>query len=368
MKILLSRILLVLILPLIDYYVFRKLKKSFPRIFESKKNTFIYWSISIILIGFMLVFSVIENYKFREFMWPVFTTIVVFILLIFVPKTIAAILFLISDFFGLFLTEMRRLKLRKIIIRIILVLVVAIEIIILSGVFHGRFNFKVLEKEVRFYNLPENFDNYRIVHLSDLHLGSFLYHRSRIKKIVEIVNSLNPDLIVFTGDLVNNSTSEAWNFIDILKDLSAKDGIVAVTGNHDYGTYVNWNCDIKLENNFLSLKHFYDSIGAKLLLNENISIKRGAKPIFIAGIESSGIPPFDKLGDVEKALNDIPKDAFVVMLSHDPSFWRTELLDYSGIDLTLSGHTHSMQVGLFSERFNIRWSPVKYLYREWHGK
>lgn len=368
MKILLSRILLVLILPVIDYYVFRKIKNHFPGFFENKKNAYIYWTISIFLIGFMLVFSVIENYKFREFMWPVFTTIVVFILIVFAPKAIAALFFLISDFFGLFLNKNRRAKLGKIMLRIIFVLVIITEIIILSGVFYGRFNFKVLEKEVVFCNLPEKFDNYRIVHLSDLHLGSFVYHRSRIIKIVEIVNSLEPDLIVFTGDLVNNTTQEAWRFIDILKNLSSPDGIIAVTGNHDYGTYVNWNCAIKKEKNFLSLKQFYDSIGAALLLNENIALSRGEQRIFISGIESSGIPPFDKLGDVEQALYGISEDDFVIMLSHDPSFWRNELLNFSEIDLTLSGHTHSMQLGIYSERLNFKWSPVKWLYSDWHGK
>ncbi len=367
MKILLSRILLIIILPIIDIYVYKKIISILPRELNKRKFRIIYWSISIFLLAFMLIFSVTANYKFRELLWTPFTAVVVLVLIVFIPKVFASVLFLISDFTGIFISRDNSKKLKRYILVFSLIIGVIVEITVLIGVFYGRFNYKVEEYRIEFSELPESFDNYRIVHLSDLHLGSFKLHKSKIAEVVEIVNSLEADLIVFTGDLVNNTTNEAWEFYDILKEISATDGFIAITGNHDYGTYVSWNSEEEFENNFTDLKRFYESMGAKLLLNENIVITRGEESIYIAGIESSGKPPFDELGDIDKALNGIPENSFIIMLSHDPSYWRSNILNYPEINLTLSGHTHSFQLGIYSERYNIRWSPIKYIYDEWHG-
>ncbi len=350
-----------------DYYVFRKLKTTLP-VLKNRYTQIIYWLISFSLIGFLILFSLLSDHKTKDLLWSGFTTVSILLLLVYIPKTIAALLFLIADIFSLIIKSDRINKIiRKILLIIFIVTTGLIELSIIYGVFYGRFNYKKPVYEILDSQIPPNFDNYRIVHLSDLHLGSFSKQSKRLDEIIEITNSLEPDLIVFTGDLVNNTTKEAWRFQKNLAKLSAKDGIIAVTGNHDYGTYVTWDSDDDFHANFESLKEFYESIGATLLLNEHINISRGNQEIYIAGIESSGMPPFDELGDIDKSLEDIPENAFVIMLSHDPSYWRSTILKYPEVNLTLSGHTHSMQMGLWSERLGLKWSPIKYMYREWHG-
>lgn len=367
MTLLLSRLFLILILPAIDIYVFRKITKLFPPFAKNKTAKILYWLTSFVIIAIMLAFSIIEYYKFREFMWPVFTTNVALLMIVYIPKAIAAIFFLITDLLKLFVSEVLLSKIWKINLIAIISLSVIFELLIVKGILFDRFNFKLYEKELHFTNLPKDFDNYRIIHLSDLHLGSFIHHKSQVKKLMDIINSQNPDLILFTGDLVNNTSREAKVFVDILSKMNAKDGIIAVTGNHDYGTYVQWNTEAQIQENFDMLIDFYDKIGATLLLNENIKIEIEDSKIYIAGIESSGSPPFDKLGDIEKSIFGIPENSFTIMLSHDPSFWEEEIIKYPEIDLTLSGHTHSMQLGIYSENLNLRWSPISLLYKKWHG-
>ncbi len=257
---------------------------------------------------------------------------------------------------------LRRLKYAKIITQIILTAV--FTSIIFHGIFYGRFDFKLKVYELKFYNLPQEFNNYKIVHISDLHLESFRNNQDKLKESIDIINDLNPDIIVFTGDLVSNLTAEAFGFENILSQLNAKDGVFAVTGNHDYGTYVKWSDDKLKEQNFNQLKDFYSKINWNLLLNENIQIKRNTSKLVIAGIESSGKPPFGGNADINHALMNTREEDFVVLLSHDPSYWKLEILKYKNIMLTLSGHTHSMQIACC----NNKYSPSALVYKEWYGE
>jgi uncharacterized protein len=368
MKILLSHILLAIILPIIDIYVFIKLRKNLNLSFRRRYFTAIYWLSSLLLIGFMIFFSFAKSHRTIEIIWPIFSIVSLLLIMIYIPKTLAFTSYIISDIGSLFIksVKIKRLLNKSLLIGFIIIIGI-FELSILYGVFYGRFNFQTPEYKINDSQIPASFENYRIVHLSDLHLGSFVYHKNRVSQIVEIVNSLEPDLIVFTGDLVNNTTREAWIFRDELAKLNAKDGIIAVTGNHDYGTYVTWDNNSQFEDNFNDLIRFYESIGAKLLLNDTHVIERNGQQIYIAGIESSGMPPFDELGDLNEAVKTIPDDAFVVLLSHDPSYWQSRVINYPQINLTLSGHTHSMQLGIWCKSLDIKWSPVKFLYPEWHG-
>ena len=209
--------------------------------------------------------------------------------------------------------------------------------------------------------IPESFNGYKIVQLSDFHIGTYASSPKTVEKIVKKVNSLNPDLIVFTGDLINTSSSEINKFEDIISQLKAKDGVISVLGNHDYCLYKSYVAPDSPEKELSKLVATENRIGWKLLRNDNLQIKRGADRIAIIGVENAGGESFTDRSDLTKALSGIPENEFKILLSHDPSHWRREVLPKSNIDLMLAGHTHAMQ-------FKIgNWSPSKYSYPEWGG-
>jgi predicted MPP superfamily phosphohydrolase len=186
-----------------------------------------------------------------------------------------------------------------------------------------------------------------------------------INKAVEIINSENPDLIVLTGDLVNNTANEVDGFENTFLKLKAKDGKLSILGNHDYGDYFPWKNTSDKNNNLIQLKNKHSQIGFKLLLNSNISIQKNVDSIIIAGVENWGKPPFSQFGNLTKALQNTSSNNFVILLSHDPSHWKEKITDKTNIELTLSGHTHAMQAGI---KFgNFQWSPVSLKYKEWGG-
>ena len=209
--------------------------------------------------------------------------------------------------------------------------------------------------------IPESFKGYKIVQLSDFHIGTYALSPKTVEKIVKKVNSLNPDLIVFTGDLVNTSSTEINQFEDVLSHLKAKDGVLSVLGNHDYCLYKNYVAPDSPENELSKVVANEKKMGWNLLRNDNLQIKRGNDSITIIGVENAGGKSFTDRADLKKALLGVPANEFKILLSHDPSHWRREVLPKSNIDLMLAGHTHAMQ-------FKIgNWSPSKYSYPEWGG-
>ena len=209
--------------------------------------------------------------------------------------------------------------------------------------------------------IPESFNDYKIVQLSDFHIGTYASSPKTVEKIVKRVNSLHPDLIVFTGDLVNTSSEEINQFENILSQFKAKDGVLSVLGNHDYCLYKSYVAPDSPEKELSKLVATEKKIGWRLLRNDNIQIKRGNDSIAIIGVENAGGKSFTDRADLKKALSGIPENEFKILLSHDPSHWRREVLPKSDIDLMLAGHTHAMQ-------FKIgNWSPSKYSYPEWGG-
>ena len=209
--------------------------------------------------------------------------------------------------------------------------------------------------------IPESFNGYKIVQLSDFHIGTYASSPKTVDKIINKVNSLNPDLIVFTGDLVNTSSSEINQFEDVLVKLKAKDGVISVLGNHDYCLYRSYVAPDSPEKELSKLVATEKKIGWELLRNDNLQIKRGNDSIAIIGVENAGGTSFTDRADLKKALSGVPENEFKILLSHDPSHWRREVLPKSNIDLMLAGHTHGMQ-------FKIgNWSPSKYSYPEWGG-
>ncbi len=209
--------------------------------------------------------------------------------------------------------------------------------------------------------LPEDFDGYRIVQLSDLHLGTLHGREEVVRDIVAKVNSCHPDLVVFTGDLVNYHAAELEEFREILCGMKARDGIVSIMGNHDYAQYFRWPTPSDSVADIRLLQNTQKAIGWYLLLNENRIIRRGNDSIAIIGVENDGKPPFPSLADMKKARAGVKEGVFQILLSHDPTHWRREVLSETDIPLTLSGHTHGMQFMLFG------FSPSSWFYDEWGG-
>lgn len=238
-------------------------------------------------------------------------------------------------------------------------------LVILHSIFRTLYRFKIYRIKIKFEDLPSSFEGLRIVHISDLHLGSFRSRYHILERAVKIINHLEPDFIFFTGDLVNNHAWELKGWQTVLKELSAKMGKYAVLGNHDYGDYGNWKSEERKLANFESIKYFYKKIDFKLMLNEAVSIEKEGQKIAILGVENWGNPPFKQYGDLKKAMKSIVNISFKILLSHDPSHWNEEVTEKTNIALTLSGHTHGMQAGINIKSKN--WSPIQYKYKQWAG-
>ena len=231
----------------------------------------------------------------------------------------------------------------------------------LYGILFGWKKVSVDRIAVSSDRIPESFDGYRIVQLSDFHIGTYASAPGCVDRIVDKVNSLKPDLIVFTGDLVNTSSSEIEEFTEVLSRLRAKDGVYSVLGNHDFCLYRRYSGEDTPAKQLENVVRHEKEIGWKLLRNESVQIVCGNDSIALIGVDNAGSRGFIDRSDLKKATKGLPEDEFKILLSHDPSHWRREVLPKSDIDLMLAGHTHAMQFKLFG------WSPSAWTYPEWGG-
>lgn len=217
---------------------------------------------------------------------------------------------------------------------------------ILFGAIKGKENFKVKEVTFTSANLPEVFDGYRVMQLSDIHSGSWKGNPEALKKAIDLCNKQNADLALFTGDLVNSRSDELLEFTEIFSELKTKDGVYSVLGNHDYGTYVKWNSEADRIANIDSLIARENRMGWRMLNNSHTIIRRGNDSIAVIGVENSGRPPFPDYARLKEASAGT-EGMFQILMSHDPTHWRRQILPESDIELTLSGHTHDMQITFF---------------------
>ncbi|WP_291870159.1 metallophosphoesterase [Maribacter sp.] len=237
---------------------------------------------------------------------------------------------------------------------------------LLYGMYKGKYNFKVLKYNLEYDDLPDAFDGYKITQISDVHSGSF-DNREKIEYAIDLINKQKSDVLLFTGDMVNNKAEEMYPWKDLFATLEAKDGKFSVLGNHDYGDYVSWETDELKEANLEELKTLQKEIGFDLLLNESRYLTKGDDKIALVGVENWGKGGFKKAGDLGKAAAEINKDDFKILMSHDPSHWEQKVInDPYHYHLTLSGHTHGMQFGIEIPGW-IKWSPVKWRYTYWAG-
>lgn len=231
----------------------------------------------------------------------------------------------------------------------------------------NKYNYQLRFQGLSFTNLPAAFKGLKIVHISDIHCGSFT-DKASVEKGINLVMQQSPDLIVFTGDLVNDRAAEMDGYKEIFSRLRAPMGVYSILGNHDYGDYVRWPINgVSKEENLSRLIRVHEELGWKLLMNEHVVLEREGEQIALLGVENwSAKSNFPKRGRMDLAYRGTENYPFKILLSHDPSHWEAEVQpDYSDIDLVLSGHTHGMQFGV--EIPGFRWSPVQYVYRQWAG-
>ena len=233
------------------------------------------------------------------------------------------------------------------------------------GITWGRFNYTLRSHVMRFERLPASFDGVRIVQISDFHIGSFLDYVDEVEEAVEFINAQHADLLFFTGDFVNNVSSEMEAFLPTLRKLTSTMGKYSILGNHDYGEYVPWPSLEEKQRNLQTLIELQKDLGFLVLLNDHQRIGLGGEHIELLGVENWGLPPFPQYGDLQKARMGVEPDTFAILLSHDPTHWDEQVMGHTDIDLTLSGHTHGAQFGI--EIPGWRWSPVSMRYKRWGG-
>jgi hypothetical protein len=232
--------------------------------------------------------------------------------------------------------------------------------------FTNKYNYKIKRVPLQFPNLPEAFRGLKIVQISDIHSGSFT-DKDAVAKGVAKIMALKPDLILFTGDLVNNKAEEIVPYVDVFNKLKAPLGVYSIFGNHDYGDYVQWDSPAEKRQNQEDLKALHAKMGWRLLWDEHVPIERNGQQMALIGIQNfSALRNFARYGNLAKAYQGADRYPFKILMSHDPTHWDFEVRPKFGdIDLTLSGHTHGFQYGV--EIPGFRWSPVQYVYRQWAG-
>lgn len=231
---------------------------------------------------------------------------------------------------------------------------------ILYGAFKGKTRFDVKEVTFRSPALPKAFDGYKIIQLSDIHIGSWTHNKNALQQAVRLINEQQPDLILFTGDLVNHRAIELDGFEHILAGMKAKDGIYSVLGNHDYGPYYPWKNIRDRVDNLKDLQQREADMGWTLLNNRHVYLHKENDSIALIGVENWGLPPFNGQGDLRKAMQGV-SNGFKILMSHNPTHWKAEVIPATDIDLTLAGHTHAMQFAIG------RHSPSSWVYKEWGG-
>lgn len=328
-----------------------------------------YWVISLIIYG---IFAYEVTHFSRSDKSTARAQIMISLFLVFILPKIFVVLFLLIDDIirtGGYLigfakpTENFFPERRKFLSLIGLGMSGVLSALFIDGITFGKYRHTVRRVRVNFANLPKVFKGYKIIQISDVHSGSFS-DPNKLQHAIDLINEQKPDLVLFTGDMVNNVAEEFKPFIPLFSKIKAKDGKFAVLGNHDYGDYVNWESPKAKKENLETLIDYEKQAGFDMLRNEHRVIEKDGEKLYILGVENWGLKPFPQFGKIDDALKGIPESATKILMSHDPTHFDYVVKKHPGnIHLTLSGHTHGMQFGL--DLKNIKWSPVQYRYPKW---
>lgn len=351
-----------------EVYAFQAIKMV------SKNKAFRYSWLLLGGIAYVNFFYVIFRYdrsagQTREFQWAVGL-----LLLVLLPKLIVLIFMLGEDIFRYIQKgftyfsngETKSLvSRRKFISQLALGLASIPFAGILYGILKGKYNYKVIKYQLNFDDLPEAFDGFKITQITDIHSGSF-DNSQKIAYGIDLINEQKSDVILFTGDIVNNFASEMDTWLSAFSKLEAPFGKFSVLGNHDYGDYAEWKSDKDKAANFKAIKEIHPKIGFDLLLNEHRYLEKDGQRLALIGVENWG-KGFNKAGDLKQASKEVDKKDFKILMSHDPSHWEYKVKqDKFNYQLTLSGHTHGLQFGIEIPGL-FRWSPSQYVYKQWAG-
>ena len=373
------RWIIIVLMLLLDVYVFQAIKVVSQDAHPKLKLTIyaLYWTISIVALLLLALLPYI-NYE----SWPrsVRTYLFATIVGLFFAKIIAVVFFFIDDirravqwasgkiFFQN--TEGETMGDEKISRSVFLSwLGLATGGGLFGALVYGfsnKYNYDLKNVQLSFENLPMAFKGLKIVHISDIHSGSFT-NKNNVRKGIELLMKQEPDLVLFTGDLVNDRATEMEDYMDLFAQIKAPLGVYSTLGNHDYGDYVRWKSREEKAANLESLKRVHQDLGWRLLMNEHVVLEKGSEQISLVGIENwSAKSNFPRYGRLAEAHSGAEKYAFKILMSHDPSHWEAEVIPhYPDVDLMLAGHTHGMQFGV--EVPGFKWSPVQYVYKQWAG-
>lgn len=367
---LLRLVFIIIIFLLVETYSFFAIK----RVFHSRKAIVTYTVCSLLIV----IYFIYTISGFNRFAGQSQHSLIVlaFLLLYLLTKATVSTFLLMEDLYRMFALvynyffrkeNQKMIPSRRKFISQVALGVAAIPFFsILYGIFEGKYNFKVIKKAVFFDDLPDSFDGLKVMQLSDIHCGSF-DNKEKIEYAIDLINQQEFDILLFTGDLVNNFAEEMNPWAENFRQIkNPKYGKYSVLGNHDYGEYTIWTSDSDKQKNFEDIKKLHHQIGFNLLLNEAVYLEKNTDKIAIVGVENWG-NNFKKAGDLNKASENLSQEDFKILLSHDPSHFELEVKNHpKNFQLTLSGHTHGLQFGVEIPDV-FKWSPVQYVYKHWAG-
>ncbi len=361
----LPRITLVVLLLAVDAYAFQGLKTALAGLAVFPVIMALYWGFTALVVGGIFASMIIDRHRWPKALMLYFPPV---FLSAFLGKFILIIFLVLEDLFrAVLLIAGWEHVMRAPGVSMSGIVTGGVPFFLLMyGMFRNAYRYEFRQVPLAFDNLHPDLQGLRIVQISDLHTGS-LTRPDRVSKAIDQINALTPDVIFFTGDLVNMVASEAEPYLPILSRLQAPHGVFSITGNHDYGDYVAWKHPDQKVRNFEDLMDMHRRLGWRLLMNEHELLRIGKATLAVIGIENwSAFGRFPKYGDLKSAHRGTGKADLRLLLSHDPSHWKAQVLpDYHDINAMFAGHTHGFQFGL--EIGNWRWSPGQYFYREWAG-
>ncbi|NET34580.1 MAG: metallophosphoesterase [Cyanothece sp. SIO1E1] len=332
----------------------------------------LYWAIPVLAIGTLIVVNTVDvsdwntNFKtyWRTFIFIAYISKLPLVSVLLIDDLRRGISWVINQFSGDGSIDLSR---SKFLTRTALVLGALPFTSLLYGMIRNPYRYKRYSEKLSLKKLPASLDGLKIIQISDIHSGSFTF-KEPIKQAIEMINAEKPDLVFFTGDLVNNVATEMEPYVDIFDKIEAKYGVYSVLGNHDYGDYERWPTPEAKVENLQRLKDTHKRLGWDLLLNEHRHIEINGERVAVIGVENYSMQlRFPKYGDLEKACENCGPAALKLLLSHDPSHWEGQVIkDQPDIDITFSGHTHGMQFGVEIPGW-VRWSPIQYVYKQWAG-